>query len=114
MWSRRSVNNRPYVDSTPGIGGTMVVRTPRSDARAHAIFKDQYKAAFPGKRINSKHAKAQWEKVKGKALEIAKGEFAVKKTEWNMRNEKRLAAVAAVDAEHQKKVKRYLRRCRPK
>lgn len=49
-----------------------------TEADARRIFAEQFKAAYSGKRINSKFANAQWEKVKAKAMELAVAEVTAK------------------------------------
>ena len=44
-------------------------------ARAREIFEDQFRAKYPGKRINSKLAREKWAEVEGKALEFATQEY---------------------------------------
>lgn len=45
------------------------------EGRAYEMFKSQFKRAFPGKKINSKSAKSEWERLKAKATELAEEEF---------------------------------------
>ncbi len=59
-----------------------------TEKEAYAIFSDQFRSAFPGKRINSKDGKAKWEKLKDKAMDLARQEYASMKARYDAEKKK--------------------------
>ena len=47
---------------------------PTEDDVIH-FFRMEYRRAYPGKRVNSKHAKEQWAKVKDRAAQLVREQY---------------------------------------
>lgn len=54
-----------------------------TEKEAKLIFEVQYKNAFPGKRLGTKHAKEKWEATKVKAMEFAMADYTVAKAAYD-------------------------------
>lgn len=57
--------------------------------RPREMFAQQFKAKFPGKRINSRFASEKWEEVKAKAEEYAQTEYKARFADWQGRELRR-------------------------
>lgn len=63
--------------------------------RAREIFNQQYKIAYPGKRLNARHAKEAWEYKREKAEELARAEWQASRAAWKADQERRDLEYAA-------------------
>lgn len=78
--------------------------SPANENDAYEIFKAQFKAKWPTKRINSKFAQEKWESVKTQAQEIANEQFKARHDAWAEREARRNAEHGRKVAEWQVKV----------
>lgn len=79
----------------PSCSYSMPPQKPTEDD-ARALFVEQFRSAFPGKRANSKFGNEQWLRVRGKALELVRAQYDKDKARYD-REEARL------DAENQRR-----------
>lgn len=75
------------------------------EKEVRALFERDYRLTFKGKRINSAHAKEKWEKVKGKAAELAELEY---QTEYEIYK----GALHLFEAAEKKEQDEYQEKCR--
>lgn len=95
---KRLEHVRCYYDSEP---------TPPTEKDARRIFETQYRNAYPKNRINSKHAKEAWERVKAKAEKFAQAEYECAKAEYDAKIAKREQEERASDDAHALKMDEY-------
>lgn len=78
-----------------------------TEEAARLIFESQYRSNFPGKRVNSKHAKEKWEKVKDQAFKFATEEYNANKADYDKATAAHKAREAAEEVKWQAKLKTY-------
>jgi len=71
---------------------------------ARSIFEQQFRDAFPRKRLNSKFAKEQWVKVQDKAREFAREDIARAMKPYNDK-------LARLEREYKADLKSYINKC---
>lgn len=75
------------------------------EKEARAIFDGQYREKFKGKRVNSKHAKELWERVKVSAFAMAESDY---QAEYGVYKR----ALDAFNASEKKEDEEYQEKCR--
>jgi len=70
---------------------------------AYEIFKQQFKAKWKDKRINSKFANEKWDSVREKAVELARSAFDERHKRWQEKRDRRAQEYQARLAEWQEK-----------
>ena len=81
--------------------------TPPTEADARKVFEESYRAKWPGKRINTKHAKEKWEQVKALAAVVAQQRYEEEKRKYDLALGQHNAAEKAEEDQHAAKMAAY-------
>lgn len=82
---------------------------PRKPAEkdAYEIFSRNYKQVFPGKRLNSNHAKDRWIAKRDIALQMAEEDYLITKQDYDAKLKKHTDEIALEELVHQVDMVKY-------